>query len=48
MRDKTSTYFYLFIVRITLKSTEKLGREENRGGWCWEGSETDRVRGMDR
>lgn len=38
MRDKTSTYFYLFIVRVTLKSTEKLGREENRGGWCWEGS----------
>lgn len=26
MRDQTSTYFYLFIIRITLKSTEKLGR----------------------
>lgn len=40
MRDQTSTYFYLFIIRITLKSTEKLGRlgrEGDRGGWCWVG-----------
>lgn len=36
MRDQTSTYFYLFIIRITLKSTEKLGRLGREGegdGW---------------
>jgi len=31
MRDQTSTYFYLFIIRITLKSTEKLGRLGKKG-----------------
>lgn len=38
MRDQTSTYFYLFIIRITLKSTEKVGRlgaEGDGGGWGW-------------
>lgn len=40
MRDHTSTYFYLFIIRITLKSTEKLGRlgrEGDRDGRRWVG-----------
>lgn len=31
MKDQTSTYFYLFIIRITLKSTEKLGRLGKEG-----------------
>lgn len=38
--DQTSTYFYLFIIRITLKSTEKLdrlGREGDRDGRRWAG-----------
>lgn len=37
MRDHTSTYFYLFIIRIILKSTEKRagwgGRVTGMGGW---------------
>lgn len=40
MRNQTSTYFYLFIIKITLKSTEKLGRQEREGdryGWRWVG-----------
>lgn len=40
--DQTSTYFYLFIIRVTLKSTEKLGRlrrEGVRDRWRWEGEE---------
>lgn len=38
MRDQTSTYFYLFIIRVTLKSTEKLGRLGRKGDrdrWKW-------------
>jgi len=51
MRDQTSTYFYLFIIRITLKSTEKLGRlgREGEGDGCRRvGGVKHRSEGRDR
>lgn len=51
MRDQTSTYFYLFIIRITLKSIEKLGRLRREGeghGWRRVGGVKHRSEGRDR
>lgn len=51
MTDQTSTYFYLFIIRIILKSTEKLGRLGREGegdGWRRAGGVEQRSEGKDR